>query len=235
MDRARPGAAQANRHALDLEVVLERHVEQLHVSREAVLPEERKKRVRDVAAKGLQAALRVEESAGHEHPHEERERGGGRVPLPRDVGPVVGPRERAVAGDDVKPALVHEAGHVGDRVEVERKIGVGEEAARAAARPHSRFQRAEFPKILGEGDDRQVLRARGGETFRGGVRAPVVDGDDLPRESPPGEELVRFGERPLHETRRVEDGQDQGKLGKGSFGHGAGLRRAVTSIEPEFA
>ena len=113
-DARRVVAAKAHGDAAELEVVLERDVEELDVAREAVHGEEREKKVRDVAAEALEAALRVEEAARHEEPHERRERAARRGARPGPALGLGGGVQRAVADDDVEAASVHELLDVGE-------------------------------------------------------------------------------------------------------------------------
>ena len=132
---------EADGDALDVEPVLEGHVDQLHVEGEAVDPKQREERIGHVAADALEAALGIEEPSGHDRAHEAREDGRGEAALGGGLEVVRGARESAIADDDVEVAVAEVGRDDGEELGAEGEVDVGEDARLAAggehARPHS--------------------------------------------------------------------------------------------------
>lgn len=174
--------AEADGEALDVVVALERHVEELHVEREARDTADAKEVLSDRGAKALHATLRVEPAARHEAPDHEGVDVTAQGTQQRDLGVVCRLVEGPIAGDEVVFLRVQVVEEALDRRELVRDVAVGEHAKRAPRGQHAAPHRGPLAEVL------RVAHVTAAEVPRDALGRPligrsVVRDDDLVRDT----------------------------------------------------
>ena len=146
VDGRRRVALEVDRDALDVEAVLQQQVDQLDVHGEAVDPGDLEERVRDVAPKELEPALRIVDAASDEGP--EREAGELGDDRPHGAGACVrGPGQRPIADRGMEPADTDALQRVGEWLGAVGQVGVRGPADLATSDAHARAEGRAFARV----------------------------------------------------------------------------------------